>query len=98
VNIFFVFSGSLDTSILLIVDLIMVSVSIKPLHPLVKLPWPVFIGIGEGRTFRRILNSQMLQFAKAGGKATAYLAERVGLAELTEKHCDELFPTGGAFG
>jgi hypothetical protein len=31
-NTFFVVSGSLDTSHLLIVDLIMVSVSIKPLH------------------------------------------------------------------
>src|ERR1700722_17742366 len=62
-------------------------------HAAVKLPGPVFIGVGQGGALGRVGKSQVPQLALAGGQAAANLAQGLGSPKMTEQHSYELAPT-----
>ena len=58
----------------------------------------VLVGVGQGGVVGRLGDAHMHQLAQAAGQAVADLAQRIGAAELTEQHGDELGPAGEALG
>jgi hypothetical protein len=60
---------------------------------LVKLPWAMLIGIGEGGSTGGG-DSQMFQFALTASQASADFSEGMGSAQLTEEHGNKLAPAG----
>jgi hypothetical protein len=67
---------------------------VKQLHEdmLIQLPGAVLIGIGQ-RGMARSRNAQVFQLPLAASKASGNLTERMGPAQLAEKHRDKLIPT-----
>jgi len=67
-------------------------------YSLVEFPGTMSVGIGQGRAFGSLIDSQMGEFPFASGKALADLPQRVGAAQLAEQHGDKLAPTAKAAG
>jgi len=65
-------------------------------HRLVELPGALFVGVGERRSRRRALQSEVIEPAFRTGQPTADLAQRLRLDELTKQHRDELRPAAEA--
>ena len=63
---------------------------------LIKFPWTMFIGIGQGGMARR-RNAQMLQLTLTASKTPGNLTEGMGPAQLAEQHGHKLAPTRESF-
>ena len=63
----------------------------------IKLPWTMLVGIGQGR-MTRSRNAQMFQLPLAASKASGNLPEGMGATQLTKQHGDKLTPAGKSFG
>src|SRR5437879_8033020 len=61
-------------------------------HAAVQLPGTMLVGIGQGRAFGSVGQSQMPQLAFAGGQAAANLTQRLRSAQVAEQHGHELAP------
>src|SRR5208282_5179261 len=62
----------------------------------------VLVGVRQGGLVGSLGNAQMHQLAQTAAQAVAYLAQRIGMAQLAKQHGDELGPTieplGGTLG
>ena len=58
----------------------------------------VFVGIGQGRAARCLVDAQMRQFPHTAAQAVADLAQGIGVPQVAEQHGDELRPAGKALG
>ena len=65
---------------------------------LVQLPWPMLIGVGQGRALGRSTQAEVLEFSRARGQPAADLPEGLGLRQLAEEHRDELVPARESLG
>ena len=68
-------------------------------HALVKLPRPMFVGVGQGVERRGTSGqAQVAKLAFTGGQPAANLAQRLRTCQLAERHGHELAPAGEAAG
>ena len=63
----------------------------------IKRPGPVFVSVGQGGAFWRVVDSEMFQLALATRQPAADLSQGVSTTKLTKKHGHELAPAGEAF-
>jgi hypothetical protein len=53
----------------------------------------MFVGVGQRGASRSRGQTQVTKLSFAGGQASANLAQRLGMSQLTKEHGDELSPT-----
>src|SRR5690606_39036567 len=58
-----------------------------------KLPWPLGIGVGEGRSGGGLADAEVVKFPFRTRQPVAYLQQAIRSTQLAEKHCDKLRPT-----
>jgi hypothetical protein len=66
-------------------------------HMLIKFPWTMLVGIGQGGVTRS-RNAQMFQLPLAASKASGNLPEGMSATQLTKQHGDKLAPAAESFG
>lgn len=63
----------------------------------IDLVGPMFVGLGECRAFRSIVDAEVSQFAETTLETSADFTQGLGLGDLTEEHCDKLIPASESF-